>query len=304
MHARIDVLVDGSVNIVGAGIGTDFVSLDGISFLSADATPINVGGGVVADQTMDGALGYNLVDIPIADEAWSTITFTGVEWEVGSVSLDAASGTFTVLDEGIYNLATFISVSTASTEFRILYRVANVGESFGVDETLWIARDYATAGLEGVTGSIPVKLLANQQLQVRVFSNGATNVRGAVRSWVSLVKMSGLSAPRIIESTYTFRTITGTTHTFEASDLGKIVQADNVSPSIFTVPPAADVQFPVGGAIRLRVKPTAGNLTIAAGAGVTINTAESLELNGTNAGAELIYEGSDNWWLVGRLVSA
>lgn len=96
---------------------------------------------------------------------------------------------------------------------------------------------------------------------------------------------------------------TGTTYTLVLSDAGKRVTLTNASAVTLTVPPNSSVAFPVGTRIIVAQR-GAGQVTVAAGAGVTINTAETLKLADQYAYAELFKHATDEWDLVGRLEAA
>jgi len=98
-----------------------------------------------------------------------------------------------------------------------------------------------------------------------------------------------------------FNAQTGTTYTLVLTDASKIVTMSNASANTLTVPPNSSVAFPLGTQI-LVIQKGAGTTTIAAGSGVTINSeGGALDLNAQYAGATLIKEGTDTWYLVGSI---
>jgi hypothetical protein len=82
-----------------------------------------------------------------------------------------------------------------------------------------------------------------------------------------------------------------------------MVTLDNGSAITLTVPPNSSVAFPTGSRIALLQK-GAGQVTVAQGSGVTVNTSETLKLQDQWAAAELIKLDTDSWVLVGRLEAA
>lgn len=105
-----------------------------------------------------------------------------------------------------------------------------------------------------------------------------------------------------VDTEYAINHQTGTSYTLALSDAAGIVKCDNASPFTLTVPPASSVAFPNGSTVIVK-QHGAGTVTVAEGSGVTVNTVDSLVLDGQHAGAQLVYEGSDVWWLVGRLAA-
>jgi hypothetical protein len=92
---------------------------------------------------------------------------------------------------------------------------------------------------------------------------------------------------------------TGTSETLVLSDAGKRVTMDNASANTLTVPPHSSVAFPVGVQIPVQ-QIGAGQTTLAAGAGVTINSSGGLlNLSGQWAFGMLIQDATDVWTFTG-----
>jgi hypothetical protein len=94
---------------------------------------------------------------------------------------------------------------------------------------------------------------------------------------------------------------TGTTYTLALADDGKVVEMNNASANTLTVPPNSSVAFPVGAQI-LVLQTGAGQTTLAAGAGVTVNSKDgNLKLSAQWCAATLIKRATDAWVVVGDL---
>jgi hypothetical protein len=97
---------------------------------------------------------------------------------------------------------------------------------------------------------------------------------------------------------------TGTTYTFVLADDCKLVTASNASAQTYTIPPAASVAYNTGSQLNI-VQKGAGQVTFAAGSGVTIRstgaTAAAPKLRAQYSSATAIYEGSDVWFVVGDI---
>lgn len=93
---------------------------------------------------------------------------------------------------------------------------------------------------------------------------------------------------------------TGTTYTLVLADAAKTVTLSNASAVTMTVPPNSSVAFPVGTRIPL-AQLGAGQVTVAAGAGVTVNATPGLKIAAQYGGAELLKTATDVWLLIGRL---
>ena len=94
---------------------------------------------------------------------------------------------------------------------------------------------------------------------------------------------------------------TGTTYTLVLTDEAKTVTLTNASSITLTVPPNSSVAFPIGTQIVL-YQGNAGQVRIAPGSGVTLNSNGSkLKLTGQYAVASLIKIASDTWVVGGNL---
>ena len=93
---------------------------------------------------------------------------------------------------------------------------------------------------------------------------------------------------------------TGTTYTTVLTDRSKLVTLDNASAVTVTIPPNSSVAYPTGTKIDLLAK-GAGQVTVAAGAGVTVNSAQTLKLRAQWSAASVVKLATDTWVLVGDL---
>jgi hypothetical protein len=96
---------------------------------------------------------------------------------------------------------------------------------------------------------------------------------------------------------------TGTSYTLVLADAFTMVAMDNASANTLIVPPNSTVAFPVGTRIDLS-QDGAGQTTVAAGAGVTIRTPETLKIRKQWGKATLIKRAADTWDLEGNLEAA
>ena len=93
---------------------------------------------------------------------------------------------------------------------------------------------------------------------------------------------------------------TGTTYTLASTDSAKLVSLSNASAITLTVPPNSTWAAPVGTQVIL-YQAGAGQVTVAAGSGVTIRSnGAKLKLNGQYAVASLIKIATDEWILAGN----
>ena len=91
-------------------------------------------------------------------------------------------------------------------------------------------------------------------------------------------------------------------YTLILSDAQKVVEMNVATANTLTVPPNSSVAFPVGTSIFV-VQTGAGQTTITAGAGVTVNSYLGLKIVGQWAGCTLIKRATDTWVAVGGLIA-
>jgi hypothetical protein len=89
-------------------------------------------------------------------------------------------------------------------------------------------------------------------------------------------------------------------YTLVLTDNGKLVEISNASANNLTVPLNSSVAFPVGAQINV-LQTGAGQTTIVATGGVTINGTPGLKLRAQWSAATLIKRATDTWVAVGDL---
>jgi hypothetical protein len=89
-------------------------------------------------------------------------------------------------------------------------------------------------------------------------------------------------------------------YTLVLADQGKSVELAVASANTLTVPPNSSVAFPTGTTI-LVVQTGAGQTTLTAGAGVTINSTPGLKLRAQWSAATLVKRAENTWLAFGDL---
>jgi hypothetical protein len=91
-------------------------------------------------------------------------------------------------------------------------------------------------------------------------------------------------------------------YTLVAGDAGKLVEMNVGSANNLTVPLNSSVPFPVGTKIDI-LQVGAGQTTVVATGGVTINANPGIKLSGQWAAASLVKRATDNWVLIGNITA-
>ena len=94
---------------------------------------------------------------------------------------------------------------------------------------------------------------------------------------------------------------TGTTYTTVLADDGKLITCSNASAIALTIPPNSSVAYGIGTQINI-AQLGAGQVTITAGAGVTLNSAGSkLKTDAQYAVATCVKTDTNTWFVVGNV---
>lgn len=94
----------------------------------------------------------------------------------------------------------------------------------------------------------------------------------------------------------------GTSHTFDVNDAGRKRRQTSSSAVSLTVPPEADLNFPIGTLLPVRAAGT-GQVTLNEGSGVTFNVPTGFYAKSAFEGADIHAHkvGADNWDIGGQL---
>ena len=94
---------------------------------------------------------------------------------------------------------------------------------------------------------------------------------------------------------------TGASYTAVLTDDGKLVTMSNAGANTITIPPNSSVAFGIGTQINIAML-GAGQTSIVAGSGVTLNSAGSkLKLDAQYAVATCVKTDTNTWFVVGNL---
>lgn len=107
-------------------------------------------------------------------------------------------------------------------------------------------------------------------------------------------------SPAMIEPQLHVNAQTGTAYTLVLADAGKRVAMNNAAANVVTVPPNSAVAFPITTTLFVS-QDGAGATSIAAGVGVTIDTAEGLKVGGRYKMISLIKTATNAWMGIGTV---
>lgn len=164
-----------------------------------------------------------------------------------------------------------------------------VADSAQTNGVKWAQINAAGIASDAVTTA---KILDSNVTTAKIADNAVTQAKLADRA-VGSAELDNL----------TLNAQTGTTYTLVLADAHKLVTLSNASGITLTVPPNSSVAFDTGDQVNL-LQLGAGQVTVAAGSGVTLRSEGSkVKLAGQYALATLVKIASDEWVLVGNLTS-
>ena len=181
----------------------------------------------------------------------------------------------------------------------------------GTNDYSLIADSAATNGVKW--GQVPAAGLATDSVTTAKILDANVTATKLATDAVTTAKIQDNAvtqaklADRVVGSaeydSLTFNAQTGTTYTLVLADAHKLVTLSNASGITLTVPPNSSVAFETGDQVNL-LQLGAGQVTVAAGSGVTLRSEGSkVKLAGQYALATLVKIASDEWVLVGNLTS-
>jgi hypothetical protein len=203
----------------------------------------------------------------------------------------AANPVLAAGEMGLETDTTYYKIGNGSTAWNSLaYGAYNGVISNGSITSAMIADGTIVAGDIAANAVTTAKILDDNVTTAKIADNAVTQVKLADRV-VGSAELDNL----------TLNAQTGTTYTLVLTDAHKLVTQSNASAITTTIPPNGDVAFEIGDQVNL-LQLGAGQVTVAAGSGVTIRSeGAKLKLKGQYAAATCIKIASDEWVLVGNL---
>lgn len=189
---------------------------------------------------------------------------------------------------------TSLAIGTGATTF-----ITQTGKQFAAGQ--WVLATSDADPTNYMHGQITSYISSDLNVNV-------TNIGGAgtLADWTLTVAGTqggiGLTGPAG-DAITALRTVVGTADTLVITDAGKYVRCTSALATAVTVPPNSAVAFSVGQQITI-AQAGAGQVTVTAGVGVTINTPETLLTRKQFSAVTVIKVATDEWDLVGDVSTA
>lgn len=156
-------------------------------------------------------------------------------------------------------------------------------------------------GTDASWGTVAAAGIASSAVETAKINDSAVTTAKIADDAVTQAKLADRAVGSTELDNLTLNAQTGTTYTLVLADAHKLVTQSNASAITTTIPPNSSVAFDIGDQINL-LQLGAGQVTVAAGSGVTLNSQGSkLKLTGQYAVATCIKIDTNTWVLVGNL---
>jgi hypothetical protein len=155
----------------------------------------------------------------------------------------------------------------------------------------------STAGNIIVYNSSGVPTSVAETGDITISDSGVTAISAGVIVNADISSSAAIELTKLADISTSAQTAS---YTLVLADKAKIVEMSVASANNLTVPPNSSVAFPVGSQINI-LQTGAGQTTVVAGAGVTVNATPGLKLRAQWSYATLIKRATDTWVLVGDI---
>jgi len=118
-----------------------------------------------------------------------------------------------------------------------------------------------------------------------------------------LIALSNSSPSPFENTTIGIDTVSGTTYTAVQGDQGRIKACTNSSAVALTIPPNSSVPYSIGASISV-VQDGTGQVTLVAGAGVTLSNALTLKTRAQYSMLTATKKATDTWWVTGDMATS
>jgi hypothetical protein len=283
-----NLVVDGDFTVNGTNFSASATTItieDNLIQLAHENSGNTVDLGIVVGYN-DGSAKHSGIVRDVSDDKWklfkgvTTEPTTTVNFGQGSLDILAVSGLettdLTATGDIDFTGATVTGLTTLPSQS------GNNGKYLTTDgSTASWATINATPAFDDLTDVTLTSSTANDV----VYYNGS----GWVNKYVA-------SIPTLTNAQ------SGTTYTLVLGDAGKIVEVGNASAITVTIPTNGSVAYPVGTQITL-LQTGAGQITVAAPSGGTLNATPGTKLRAQWSSATLLKRATDTWVLIGDLTA-
>lgn len=230
----------------------------------------------------------------------STLTLTRAQDDTTAASHSSGSTIYPVFTANDADEANEL-VSKLTTKGDLLVTTGSALNRLAVGTNDYVLRADSSATNGVAWGQVAAAGIATDAVITAKIQDSAVTAAKIADNAVTQAKLADRVVGSAEYDNMTLNAQTGTTYTLVLTDAHKFVTLSNASAITMTVPPNSSVAFETGDQVNL-MQLGAGQVTIAAGSGVTIRSEGSkLKMKGQYAVATLVKIDTDTWVAVGNL---
>jgi len=193
------------------------------------------------------------------------------------------------LDNGRANDDTSISAHVANSVVEHIFTATDADEAN--------AHVNADSGVHGLTGDV-VGTTDTQTLTNKTIAGGSNTLSAIPQASVTnLVTDLAAKFPLLVTTNEEVNS-----YTLVLADAQLVIEMNKSTANTLTIPPNSSVAFPVGTTL-LVVQTGAGQTTLTAGSGVTVNSFIGLKIAGQWGAATLVKRATNTWVAIGALIA-
>jgi len=270
-------------------VDDDFLRVNGTAIEGRSASEVlsDIGGQASLTFGISNTNAVKIDSSSVADDEFARFTSSGLESRSASEVLSDIGGQAS-LTFGISNTNAVKIDSSSVADDEYARFTANGLESRSTSEVL--------SDIGGISAS-STSTLTNKTLTTPVINGFSGTGDGSITGDLTLTGTLVANGSNIAQA---INAQTGTTYTTVLADGGKLVTLSNSSAINLTIPPNSSVAYPVGTKLDF-AQLGAGQVTVVAGSGVTVNSSLSLKLRTQFSPASCIKVATDTWLLIGDL---
>jgi len=233
------------------------------------------------------------VQFQAKNSADETFTFAEMQSQIGDVTDGSEDGNLFLQVRNSGSLLTFLGLSGVA-------RRVNIGS----DIDLFLQQD-SNIRFEGATSNdFETTLTVADPTADRTITlpDASGTVALSEKAYRSINAQTGETYTTVLADAGKLVTLSNSSAIILA-DAGKLVTLSNSSAITLTIPPNSSVAYSVGTKLDF-IQIGAGQVTVAGGSGVTVNSTPTLKLRAQHSGASCIKIATDTWQLVGDLAES
>ena len=309
-NARLDAQLQDVAGLAVTDSG--FIVGDGSNFVLETGATVRTSLGLGTVATLD--TGISNTNVPkftsgVVDDDFLRVNGTAIEGRSASEVLSDIGGqaslTFGISNTNAVKIDSssvaddeFARFTSSGLESRSASEVlSDIGGqaslTFGISNT---NTSEVLSDIGGISAS-STSTLTNKTLTTPVINGFSGTGDGSITGDLTLTGTLVANGSNIAQA---INAQTGTTYTTVLADGGKLVTLSNSSAINLTIPPNSSVAYPVGTKLDF-AQLGAGQVTVVAGSGVTVNSSLSLKLRTQFSPASCIKVATDTWLLIGDL---